>query len=137
MWPLHERRILFCNQVFGLPLPSYGFLLFLTIFVIAQVRCSCGATGRRVCSAFVLISHVGAAWLQGCFLFASEFMPVVHAHVLCNDRPQLQDTGGAAKKSENQEWPSDEVSESRACENTWMCVWPVGCRAVRGLAWAV
>ena len=64
MWPLHERRILFCNQVFGLPLPSYGFLLFLTIFVIAQVRCSCGATGRRVCSAFVLISHVCAAWLQ-------------------------------------------------------------------------
>ena len=35
------------------------------------------------------------------------------AHVLALlDLPQLQEAAGARKKSENQEWPSDEVSES-------------------------
>ena len=134
MWPLHERRILFCNQVFGLPLPSYGFLLFLTIFVIAQVRCSCGATGRRVCSAFVLISHVGAAWLQGCFLFAYEFMPVVHAHVLCNDL-SFKTREGRRKRAKIKSGPQTKF-QNRVRVRTLGCVCgPWG--AVRGLAWAV
>ena len=85
--------------------PCARFFLFSIFFLTMQVRCFCAAASRRACSACVSMPCVSAA--------AVELALTVGLHVLALlDLPQLQEAAGARKKSENQEWPSDEVSES-------------------------
>ena len=85
--------------------PCAGLFLLSMFFLTVLVRCSCAAAARRACSACVSMPCVSAAAVELALTVGLHVLALLHL-------PQLQEAAGARKKSENQEWPSDEVSES-------------------------